>query len=100
MQSTMLQPLRLGVGESPAWDESCDLLVVGFGGSGVCAALEAVGRGLSVLALDRFAGGGATARSGGVVYAGGGTPYQKRAGYNDSPEAMFTYLREEVGDAV
>ncbi|MCP6330388.1 FAD-dependent oxidoreductase, partial [Klebsiella pneumoniae] len=74
------------------WDDEADLLVVGFGGAGVCAALEARGQGVSVLALDRFAGGGATARSGGVVYAGGGTPQQAEAGIEDSPEAMFDYL--------
>ncbi|WP_271105215.1 FAD-binding protein [Pseudomonas tohonis] len=82
------------------WDDSADLLVVGFGGAGVCAAIEAAERGLSVLALDRFAGGGATARSGGVVYAGGGTPQQAEAGVEDSAEDMYAYLRQEVGDAV
>ena len=53
-----------------------------------------------MLLLDRFEGGGATALSGGVVYAGGGTPQQRAAGVDDSPEAMFAYLRTEVGDAV
>ena len=53
-----------------------------------------------MLVLDRFGGGGATALSGGVVYAGGGTPQQRAAGVDDSPEAMFGYLRTEVGDAV
>ena len=53
-----------------------------------------------MLILDRFGGGGATALSGGVVYAGGGTPQQRAAGVTDSPEAMFGYLRTEVGDAV
>jgi 3-oxo-5alpha-steroid 4-dehydrogenase len=82
------------------WDDRSDLLIVGFGGAGACAAIEASTRGLSVLALDRFEGGGATALSGGVVYAGGGTPYQRQAGYEDSSEAMFNYLRQEVGEAV
>ncbi len=49
---------------------------------------------------DRFGGGGASAKSGGVVYAGGGTRYQKAAGYEDTPDAMYEYLRHEVGDAV
>ncbi|HSR24053.1 MAG TPA: FAD-dependent oxidoreductase, partial [Candidatus Eisenbacteria bacterium] len=48
----------------------------------------------------RFAGGGATALSGGVIYAGGGTSHQLAAGVYDSPEAMFSYLSLEVGDAV
>ena len=85
-----IAPLRLEAGEHLAWHAETDLLVVGFGGAGACAALEARERGLEVLALDRFAGGGATARSGGVVYAGGGTPYQREAGYSDDAEAMFT----------
>ena len=86
------------------WDLEADVVVVGFGAAGACAALEAAatleGTGASVLVIDRFGGGGATALSGGVVYAGGGTPQQRAAGVDDSPEAMFGYLRTEVGDAV
>ncbi|MCP1418085.1 3-oxo-5alpha-steroid 4-dehydrogenase [Pseudomonas laurylsulfativorans] len=95
-----LTALRVNSADQLPWDERCDLLIVGFGGAGACAAIEASTRGLSVLALDRFAGGGATALSGGVVYAGGGTPYQRQAGYEDSSDAMFNYLRQEVGEAV
>jgi 3-oxo-5alpha-steroid 4-dehydrogenase len=84
----------------PDWDVEADVVVVGFGAAGACAALEAAAAGCSVLVLDRFGGGGATALSGGVVYAGGGTPQQHAAGVTDSPEAMFGYLRTEVGDAV
>jgi len=84
----------------PDWDVEADVVVVGFGAAGACAALEAVTAGGSVLILDRFGGGGATALSGGVVYAGGGTSQQYAAGVTDSPEAMFGYLRTEVGDAV
>jgi 3-oxo-5alpha-steroid 4-dehydrogenase len=88
-----LAPLRVSAAEALSWDDRAELLVVGFGGAGCCAAIEASDRGLSVLALERFAGGGATAISGGVVYAGGGTPYQQQAGYEDSVEAMTAYLR-------
>src|SRR5471032_126711 len=95
-----LPALRVSSADQLNWDDRCDLLVVGFGGAGACAAIEAASRGLAVLALDRFEGGGATALSGGVVYAGGGTPYQRQAGYDDSSEAMFNYLRQEVGEAV
>ena len=84
----------------PDWDVEADVVVVGFGAAGACAALEAAAAGGTVLILDRFGGGGATALSGGVVYAGGGTPQQHAAGVTDSPEAMFGYLRTEVGDAV
>lgn len=95
-----LTAMRVNSADQLQWDDRCDLLVAGFGGAGACAAIEAASRGLAVLALDRFEGGGATALSGGVVYAGGGTPYQRQAGYEDSSETMFNYLRQEVGDAV
>jgi 3-oxo-5alpha-steroid 4-dehydrogenase len=85
---------------SLTWDIQADVVVVGFGAAGACAALEAAAAGSDVLVLDRFCGGGATALSGGVVYAGGGTPQQREAGVQDSPEAMLAYLSLEVGDAV
>ncbi|MGH3861623.1 FAD-binding protein [Actinokineospora sp.] len=80
--------------------ESADVVVIGFGAAGACAAIEAASGGADVLVLDRFAGGGATAASGGVVYAGGGTSVQREAGVTDTPDAMAAYLRLEVGDAV
>ena len=85
---------------SAEWDIQAGVVVVGFGAAGSCAALEAAAAGRSVLVLERFTGGGATALSGGVVYAGGGTPQQRAAGVSDSADAMFGYLRTEVGDVV
>jgi len=79
-------------------DIEADVVIVGFGAAGACAALEAAGE-CDVVVLDRFGGGGATALSGGVVYAGGGTRWQREAGVTDSAGAMFAYLRTEVGDA-
>jgi len=85
---------------SARWDQTCDVLVVGFGAAGAAAAIAARETGAKVLVAERFEGGGATAMSGGVVYAGGGTKQQKAAGYDDTPEAMFNYLRLESGEAV
>jgi 3-oxo-5alpha-steroid 4-dehydrogenase len=82
------------------WDDEVNVAVVGFGAAGACAALEAAQNGTRVAVLDRFHGGGATAASGAVVYAGGGTPYQLAAGYDDTPEEMLRYLKLEVGDTV
>jgi 3-oxo-5alpha-steroid 4-dehydrogenase len=77
-----------------------DVVVVGFGAAGACAALEAAAAGARVIMIDRFGGGGSTALSGGVVYAGGGTQQQQQAGVRDTPEAMLGYLRQEAGNAV
>lgn len=82
------------------WDDEADIVVVGFGGAGACAALEAAQNGAAVMALDRYHGGGATAASGAIVYAGGGTPFQQAAGHDDTPEEMYRYLKLEVGEAV
>ena len=84
---------------TPPVIHTTDVLVVGFGGAGACAALEARAHGADVLVLDRFDGGGATAISGGVVYAGD-TAIQAEAGVTDSVAAMEAYLAAEVGDVV
>ncbi|MGV0834151.1 FAD-binding protein [Mycolicibacterium thermoresistibile] len=77
-----------------------DVIVVGFGAAGAAAAIEAADRGARVLVLDRGYGGGATAYSGGIVYAGGGTAEQRAGGYPDSVENMRAYLSREVAGAV
>ncbi len=93
-------PLVLTNSHRETWDQEADVIVVGFGGAGACAALEADAEGARVLVLDRFHGGGATAISGGVFYAGGGTHIQREAGVEDDPEQMFRYLSLEVKDVV
>ncbi|VVJ16929.1 redox proteins related to the succinate dehydrogenases and fumarate reductases [Amycolatopsis camponoti] len=77
-----------------------DVIIVGFGAAGACAALEAADAGADVILVERFGGGGASAVSGGVVYAGGGTAQQLDAGVDDSVDAMYAYLRLETGDVV
>lgn len=77
-----------------------DVVVVGFGAAGTTAAITARELGAEVIAVDRANGGGATAISGGIIYAGAGTAVQKEAGVHDTAEQMLDYLRLEVGDAV
>lgn len=93
-------PLVVTQSKAPSWDDEADVVIVGFGGAGACAALEARAHGASVIALDRFHGGGATAISGGVFYAGGGTHVQREAGVDDDPDEMFRYLSLEVKGVV
>jgi 3-oxo-5alpha-steroid 4-dehydrogenase len=81
------------------WDDETDIVIVGFGAAGASAALQAREGGADVIVLDRFGGGGASAFSGGVIYAGGGTSIQRGAGISDTPEEMAKYLAMEVGDA-
>jgi 3-oxo-5alpha-steroid 4-dehydrogenase len=94
------KPLIVDDPDAVAWARQADVVVVGFGGAGATAALQAAEQGADVIALDRFAGGGATRFSGGVNYAGGGTSIQQEAGVTDSVEEMTKYLMLEVGDVV
>jgi 3-oxo-5alpha-steroid 4-dehydrogenase len=98
--SSVQSPIRLSDTEQPVWLEEADVVIIGLGGAGVCAAIEALDAGCSVIAIDRFAGGGATRMSGGVVYAGGGTSMQHEAKVKDDPANMRRYLKLEVEDAV
>ncbi|MGH8454911.1 MAG: FAD-dependent oxidoreductase, partial [Nevskiales bacterium] len=93
-------PLALQQPDTVRWDRECDVLVAGLGAAGGAAALAAHENGASVIVAERFNGGGATVKSGGVVYLGGGTRYQQEANYEDTPDEMFKYLRQETGDAV
>ena len=93
-------PLVVESHQAISWNRACDVLVVGLGAAGAATAITAKEAGADVVVAERFEGGGASTKSGGVVYAGGGTSHQIKAGYKDTPVAMFNYLRLEVGDAV
>lgn len=80
------------------WDDSVDVLVVGYGVAGACAALEAHRAGAKVLVVERASGGGgASAMSSGIFYLGGGTAVQQACGYDDDPEEMYKFLMASSG---
>jgi len=75
------------------WDQEADVVIVGFGGAGACAAIEAADAGASVIIIDKAPlPGGSTTLSGGVIYAAG-TALQKKAGIQDTADGMFKYLK-------
>lgn len=73
------------------WDY--DVIIIGGGGAGLSAALEASAAGARCMILEADKKlGGATALSGGVFYAAG-TSIQRAAGIaDDTPEAMLEYV--------
>lgn len=79
--------------DDPAAATEVDVVVVGFGIAGACAAVEAAAAGASVLVLERAAvAGGTSALAGGHFYLGGGTVVQRATGHADSAEQMYAYL--------
>ncbi|MEP5763878.1 MAG: FAD-dependent oxidoreductase [Halieaceae bacterium] len=87
------QPRRLT--DVDQWHLETDVAIIGFGGAGACAAIEAADSGSSVIIFElASAGGGSTAMSSAEIYMGGngGTRVQKACGFQDSTEDMFTYM--------
>lgn len=79
------------------WDEEAELVVVGGGLAGHCAAIEAADGGAQVLLLEKEpAVGGSTVLSGGS-FAFAGTELQRRNGVEDSDALLFEDLRR-VGE--
>src|SRR5215207_3210694 len=78
---------------------SYDVVVIGFGIAGGCAALEAARAGARVLVMERAAvHGGTSSMSGGHFYLGGGTAVQRATGHEDSVDAMAAYLVASTKD--
>jgi len=74
-----------------SWDMEADVVVVGFGGAGACAAIEAYDAGADVLILEKMpVPGGTTKRCSGGIYCGG-TSLQKELGIEDSPEEVYKF---------
>ncbi|HJQ06004.1 MAG TPA: FAD-binding protein [Nocardioides sp.] len=92
-------PAPVPASELPADAPSYDVVVVGFGIAGGCAALEAARAGATVLLLEKAAvHGGTSSMSGGHFYLGGGTAVQLATGHPDSVEAMIDYLVASTKD--
>jgi succinate dehydrogenase/fumarate reductase flavoprotein subunit len=86
-------PATVNADDVTSWSDDVDVVVIGFGIAGGCAAVSAAAAGARVLVLERAAAaGGTTAMAGGHFYLGGGTAVQQATGHPDSPEEMYKYL--------
>jgi len=75
------------------WGDEFDVVVLGFGIAGGCAAVSAAAAGARVLVLERAAAaGGTSSMAGGHFYLGGGTEVQQATGHDDSADEMYKYL--------
>ena len=82
------------------WDFEADVVIIGFGAAGACAAIEAKEAGAKVMLFERGSGsGGASGLSGGEIYIGGngGTEAQRDAGFEDQTEDFAAYLKMAGG---
>lgn len=86
-----------GAGQPGSPPDAADVLIVGFGMAGGCAAVEAAASGASVVVLERAAvAGGTSALAGGHFYRG--TAVQRATGHPDSPDQMYAYLMAVTPD--
>ena len=98
---TLQRPLPAS--DVATWDFEAEVVVIGFGAAGACAAIGAADAGAQVMLLERNSGsGGASALSGGEIYIGGngGTDAQRAAGFADTTEDFAAYLKAAGGPCV
>ena len=100
--SELTEPIApLAADSAWSWDDEVDVVVVGAGCAGVCAALGAAEAGAEVLVLERASAiGGTSAMSSGLLYLGGGTTTQTACGFTDTVEDMVAFLLAACGPGV
>jgi succinate dehydrogenase/fumarate reductase flavoprotein subunit len=95
------KPSLIRAADVPAWTDEADIVVVGFGMAGACAAIEARAAGARVLVLERGSGvNGTTTAAAGHFYLGGGTPVQIACGFEDTAQDMYDHLTAVTPDPV
>lgn len=98
-KSTPTEPRRLK--DISHWDIETDIAIVGFGGAGSCAAIEAADLGSEVIIFELASeSGGSTRLSSAEIYMGGsgGTPIQQACGFDDATEDMVKFLEMTQGE--
>lgn len=85
-----------------SYDEECDVLILGAGGTGLSAACAAAKAGAKVIVVDVAQGpGGTTAMSGGVIQAAGTSYQQEFTDFKDDTPAKHAqcYMEQSEGIA-
>ncbi len=83
---------------TPAWDETFDVIVVGSGVAGSCAAIAAAEQGSRTVVLEKMARLGGTSRFSGLNFSCVGSPQQKAKGIEDKPEWLANDMAKVAGD--
>ena len=82
---------------SVTWTDEADVVVVGYGGAGAAAAIEAAKAGAKVIMLEMLdIAGGSTIANGGFIMMGG-TKLQEKFGIEDSVENYYNYMVAAAG---
>ena len=76
------------------WDLEADLVIVGAGLAGYCAALEAAESNARVLLLEKMRDVGGTSGMSGGLFAFAGTDLQRERGIDDGEERLYDDLRK------
>lgn len=87
--SVQLEPKIVTDKETNVEDESTDIVIIGSGGAGLTAAIEATHQGVNVIVVEKnaFMGGNTNYATGGMNAAG--TKHQEAQGIEDSPELFY-----------
>jgi fumarate reductase flavoprotein subunit len=82
-----------------SWDQEADFVVVGLGGGGLMATLEAALAGYSVIALEKSAHSGGSTQESTEFAVGGGTKVHEAAGIDYNPAALSQALLSGVSNS-
>lgn len=95
MGVTSTIPINKVEAQSSRWDETWDVIVVGAGAAGLCAAIAAAQNSASVLLIEKMpeAGGNSAICTGDMAVCG--SPIQETLGIKDTPEIMATDLMRQ-----
>jgi fumarate reductase flavoprotein subunit len=83
-----------------AWDEECDVVVVGTGGGGLAATTLAAQNGAKVITLEKLDEVGGNTREASYMECLGGSKFQNEQGLSFDPQALFTQYWPMYRDSI